>query len=145
MSYDETLADRIRAVLGDRPDITERRMMGGLTFLSAGRMCGGVVGPDLVARVGRDAMSAALQQRHVRPMDFTGRPLAGFVYVAPEGLRRAADLRAWLERGLAVAAQAPGKGGNSPKAAGRAGPGSRTSRADRASGVGRAGRAGSRR
>ena len=69
-------------------------------------MCGGVLGPDLVARVGRDEMPAVLQRRHVRPMDFTGRPLAGFVYVAPEGVRRAADLRAWLDRGLRVAAAA---------------------------------------
>lgn len=75
-------------------------------------MCGGVLGPDLVARVGPDEMAAVLRQSHVRPMDFTGRPLAGFVYVAPEGLRRAADRRAWLERGLAVAAaQAPGTSG----------------------------------
>jgi hypothetical protein len=111
MSYDEKLVDRIRAALRDRKDITERRMMGGLTFLCAGRMCGGVLGSDLVARVGREEMPAALQQRHVRPMDFTGRPLAGFVFVAPAGLRRAVDLHAWLERGLAVAAaQAPIKG-----------------------------------
>jgi hypothetical protein len=103
MSYDEALADRIRRMFRDRRDITERRMMGGLMFLSGGRMCGGVLGPDLVARVGRDEMAAALAQPHVRPMDFTGRPLAGFVYVAPGGLRRSADLRGWLERGLRVA------------------------------------------
>jgi hypothetical protein len=112
MSYDETLADRIRAALRDRKDITERRMMGGLTFLCAGRMCGGVLGPDLVARVGRDEMPAVLQQRHVRPMAFNGRPLIGFVCVAPEGVRRASGLRVWLDRGLAVAAaQAPSQNG----------------------------------
>jgi hypothetical protein len=106
MSYDEKLADRIRAALRDRKEVTERRMMGGLMFLYAGRMCGGVLGPDLVARVGRDEMPAVLQRRHVRPMDFTGRPLAGFVYVAPEGVRRAADLRDWLDRGVGIAAAA---------------------------------------
>jgi TfoX/Sxy family transcriptional regulator of competence genes len=119
MSYDEKLADRIRAELRHRKDVTERRMMGGLTFLCGGRMCGGVLGPDLVARVGRADMPAVLLQPHVRPMDFTGRALTGFVYVAPEGLRRAAALRAWLERGLAVAAAQPSrKTGKS--AAGRA-------------------------
>ena len=106
MAYDEQLADRVRAALRGRAGITERRMMGGLTFLCDGRMCGGVLGRDLVARVGREAMPAALRRPHVRPMDFTGRPLAGFVYVAPEGLRRMASLQTWLDRGLAVAAAA---------------------------------------
>jgi TfoX/Sxy family transcriptional regulator of competence genes len=106
MAYDEQLADRVRVILRDRPDITERRMMGGLTFLWNGRMCGGVLGRDLVARVSREEMPAVLRQPHVRPMDFTGRPLAGFVYVGSEGVRRTASLRAWLDRGLAVAAAA---------------------------------------
>ena len=109
MAYDEQLADRVRAILQDRPGITERRMMGGLAFLCRGRMCGGVLGRDLVVRVGRDGMEAALRRPHVRPMDFTGRPLAGFAYVAPEGVRRTASLRAWLDRGLAVAATAPAR------------------------------------
>jgi TfoX/Sxy family transcriptional regulator of competence genes len=106
MAYDEQLANRVRAILQDRPDITERRMMGGLAFLCDGRMCGGVLGRDLVVRVGREEMEAVLRRPHVRPMDFTGRPLAGFAYVAPEGVRRMASLRAWLDRGLAVAAAA---------------------------------------
>jgi hypothetical protein len=55
VAYDEKLAERIRGVLRDRSDITERRMMGGLMFLCRGRMCGGVIGPDLVARARRDA------------------------------------------------------------------------------------------
>ena len=107
MAYDEQLADRVRAALRGRAGITERRMMGGLTFLCDGRMCGGVIGRDFVARVGREERKAVLRRPHVRPMDFTGRPLAGFVYVAPEGVRRSASLRAWLDRGLAVAAAAP--------------------------------------
>jgi len=109
MAYDEQLADRVRAILQDRPGITERRMMGGLAFLCRGRMCGGVLGRDLVVRVGRDEMEAALRRPHVRPMDFTGRPLAGFAYVAPEGVRRTARLQAWLDRGLAVAAATPAR------------------------------------
>jgi len=111
MAYDEQLADRVRAALRGRAGITERRMMGGLTFLCDGRMCGGVLGRDLVARVGRAEMPAVLRRAHVRPMDFTGRPLAGFVYVAPEGVRRTASLQAWLDRGLAEAAAAPARPG----------------------------------
>jgi hypothetical protein len=103
MAYDEVLAGRVRTLLRGRRGITERRMMGGLTFLCDGRMCGGVLGRDLVARVPREGMEAALARPHVRRMDFTGRPLAGFVYVAPEAIRRDVDLRAWLDDGLAVA------------------------------------------
>jgi len=106
MAYDEQLADRVRAALRGRAGITERRMMGGLAFLCHGRMCGGVLGCDLVVRVGRDEMEAVLRRRHVRPMDFTGRPLAGFAYVASEGVRRTSSLQAWLDRGLTVAAAA---------------------------------------
>ena len=73
---------RIRRVLGARPHITERRMFGGLAFLHDGRTRCGVVGDDLVVRVVEDEMAAALGRPHVRPMDFTGRPLRGFVYVA---------------------------------------------------------------
>jgi hypothetical protein len=109
VAYDEKLAERIRGVLRDRFGITERRMMGGLMFLCRGRMCGGVIGPDLVARVSRDAMPAVLRRAHVRPMDFTGRPLAGFVYVAPPGVRRRANLQAWLEGGLQLAGAATSK------------------------------------
>jgi hypothetical protein len=103
VAYDEALADRIRTLLGRRKGITERRMMGGLTFLCDGRMCGGVLGRDLVARVKREDMDSVLAQPHVRRMDFTGRPLAGFVHVAPAALGGDDDLRAWLDRGLAVA------------------------------------------
>ena len=98
MVYDEQLGARIRRVLGARPDITERRMFGGLAFLHDGRMCCGVVGDDLVVRVVEDEMAAALGRPHVRPMDFTGRPLRGFVYVAARAIPTAAARRAWWPR-----------------------------------------------
>jgi len=100
VAYDDELAERIRKVLGVRSDVTEKKMFGGLTFLCGGRMCCGVTGTDLVVRVMADEVTRVMKQRHVRPMDFTGRPLRGFVYVAPGGYRTAADLESWLERGL---------------------------------------------
>jgi hypothetical protein len=66
----------------------------------SGKMCCGVIGRDLVARVGRENHAEALRRPHTRPMDFTGRPLRGFVYVGPEGCRTARDLAAWVTRAL---------------------------------------------
>jgi hypothetical protein len=86
MAFDETLAGRVRALLADREDVSERRMFGGLTFLLGGRMCCGVHGDELILRLGPDSADQALAASHVRPMDFTGRPMRGFVTGRPEGL-----------------------------------------------------------
>ena len=107
MAYDENLANRIRGVVETRRDFTERKMFGGLAFLRRGRMCFGVMGGDLVVRVADDEFEKVMRQRHVRPMDFTGRPLKGFVYVSPPGFRTAAALRAWLARGERFLQQHP--------------------------------------
>jgi TfoX/Sxy family transcriptional regulator of competence genes len=98
--YDETLAGRLRKALGSRPDVSERKMFGGLAFLCHGRMCCGIIGDDLVVRVMAEDMPQVMKSPHVRPMDFTGRPLKGFVYVAPGGYKTAAALRTWVERAL---------------------------------------------
>jgi TfoX/Sxy family transcriptional regulator of competence genes len=105
MAYDEKLAQRIRQAFGARRDIAERKMFGGLTFLCGGRMCCGIVGADLMVRVAEDQFDEVVRRPHVRPMDFTGRPMRGFVYVSPPGFRTAAALRAWLSRGERVASQ----------------------------------------
>jgi TfoX/Sxy family transcriptional regulator of competence genes len=96
MSYDEKLADRIRRALGPREDVEERKMFGGLAFLRGGRMFCGITADDLMLRVGPEQYEKVLQKAHVRPMDFTGRPMKGYVYVAPEGRRTDAALRAWV-------------------------------------------------
>lgn len=86
MSYDENLAARIRCVLSERTDVVEKKkMFGGLCFMVGGAMCCGLTKTDFMVRVGADQYDDALAQPHARPMDFTGRPLAGMVYVAPEG------------------------------------------------------------
>jgi TfoX/Sxy family transcriptional regulator of competence genes len=100
MAYDEALASRIRESLRDRRDVTERKMFGGLAFLVSGHMCCGIVGRDLMVRVGREDYESALSEKHARPMDFTGRPMRGMVYVAPAGLRTRRALEAWIDRGV---------------------------------------------
>jgi|SRR6516165_735615 hypothetical protein len=108
MPYDETLAERLRPLFRGKYSVTEKRMFGGLAFMVNGHMCCGIVGNDLVVRTGPDRFSEAIRQPHARPMDFTGRPMKGFVYVAPAGYRSDLDLRSWTRRGLDfVLRQAP--------------------------------------
>ncbi len=103
MAYDESLAERIRSLLAVRDDVREQRMFGGLAFMVVDKMAVGIVGNDLMVRVGRDAYDDALSQPHTRPMDFTGRPSRGMVYVDPHGVGDDADLARWVEIGTAYA------------------------------------------
>jgi len=96
VAYDEDLADRVRAVLPRGDTVTERQMFGGLAFMLVGHMCCGVVKDSLMVRLGPDSTARALEQPHVRPMDFTGRPMKGMIFVEPAGLHGAA-LRQWVD------------------------------------------------
>lgn len=109
MAFSEPLADRVRTVLARRRGIDEKRMFGGVAFLVNGHMFCGVNKDDLVVRVGPDAWAEALSRKHARPMDFTGRPLSGYVYVAPQGVRTAPSLKSWVDRGLKFARTLPPK------------------------------------
>jgi len=108
MAYDTRLADRIRALLDGRRGVTEKAMFGGLAFMVGGHMSCGVVKDELMLRLGEEQAERALERPHVRPMDFTGRPLKGMVFVGPEGLRGQA-LRRWVERAAAFANSLPPK------------------------------------
>jgi TfoX/Sxy family transcriptional regulator of competence genes len=110
VAYDETLAARVRNVLAGDPGMTERKMFGGLAFMLHGHMCCGIVGDELMLRLGADLADDALRGHHVRPMDFTGRPMTGMVYVAPEGLR-GRGLRSWVEKAAGYARSLPPKPG----------------------------------
>jgi TfoX/Sxy family transcriptional regulator of competence genes len=107
MSYDEKLAMRVRRALAERDDVVEKKMFGGLCFMVGGAMCCGLTKSDFMVRVGPAQFDDALAQPHARPMDFTGRPSKGMVYVAPEGLRTDAALARWVRRGLAFVAEKP--------------------------------------
>ena len=109
MPFDEGLAQRIRERLEEQPGLSERRMFGGLAFLVNGNMAVGVVKGELMVRVGPEGHAAALQEPYARPMDFTKRPMKGFVFVAPPGFEEDADLSRWVERGLCFAASLPRK------------------------------------
>ena len=97
MAYCEKLGSRIRNILSDRSDVFERKMFGGLAFLVSGNMCCGVVDDTLMARVGADNYENALKVKYVDKMDFTGKPMKGFVYVRPKGISTKKQLKKWVD------------------------------------------------
>jgi TfoX/Sxy family transcriptional regulator of competence genes len=109
MSYDEGLADRIRDVVASQAGVGERQMFGGIAFLLGGKMFCGIVKDELMVRVGPDRHAEALRQPHVRPMDFTGRPMKGYVFVAPSGYESDAALEKWVSWALEFVAALPAK------------------------------------
>jgi TfoX/Sxy family transcriptional regulator of competence genes len=98
VAYDEALAKRIRDLLSRDPALTEKKMFGGLAFLHRGLMFVGVSGSKLMARVGKENYQDFLGHEYVREMDFTGKPMQGYIYVEPPGLRTDEQLRFWLQR-----------------------------------------------
>jgi len=108
VAYDETLAARIREVIGDMDgEVTERKMFGGLAFMLNGHMFTGVVGDELMLRLGDAGAEAALCREHVREMDFTGRPMKAMVFVEPVGLD-GDSLGEWVTSAAAFAHSHPG-------------------------------------
>jgi hypothetical protein len=109
MAFDDGLAQRIREVLGDRGGISERKMFGGLAFMSRGHMFVGILGDTLMARVGPDGHAGALRRPGARPMDFTGKPMKGYVFVGPEGIEADTELAGWIAECLAFVGSLPPK------------------------------------
>ena len=115
MSYDERLAEQLRKVVAKRSGVTEKKMFGGLAFLLDGHMFCGIIKKDLMVRVGSQKYETALLKPHARPMDFTGRPLNGYVYVAPAGSQGAPALEQWVHRGMDFESTLPAKQASSEK------------------------------
>jgi TfoX/Sxy family transcriptional regulator of competence genes len=107
--YSEELAERMRAALVASRNIEERRMFGGLAFMVNGHMCCGIVGDELMVRVGPDLYQSSLAQPHTREMDFTGKPLQGMVYVGTQGIATERQLGEWVQRGLAFVSTLPSR------------------------------------
>jgi|SRR5438552_12675955 len=119
VGYSEELAARVRDKLARVKGVTEREMFGGLVFMAAGNMCCGVLGDDLMVRVGGDLHQDALTRPHVREAGVTGRAVRGTVYVGRAGVADDAELGLWVDLGLAHARSLPPKA--KPKARTRAG------------------------
>jgi hypothetical protein len=110
MAYDEDLAQRVREQLAAQRNVTEKAMFGGLAFLLDGNMAVGLSGDELMVRVGPGGSDAALAREHTRPFDTTGRPMGGWILVAPEGVKSERELGAWVAQGVAFARSLPAKG-----------------------------------
>ena len=100
MAYNEQLVARVRKALGTRKHIEEKKMMGGLTFMVNGKMCVGVHKDDLMAWIDPDVYEIALRKKGCREMNFTGKPMKGFVFVGPAGTTNKKDLHYWIDLAL---------------------------------------------
>lgn len=109
MAFSEKLAERVRTALGHRDDVIEKKMFGGLAFMLRGNMTCGVMRDELMLRLGPEAAAKGLRQKHARPMDFTGRPMTGMLYVGADGIKTAKQLHAWLDKAQAFADTLPKK------------------------------------
>ena len=112
MAFDQKLADRIREAIGEIPDVEEKFMFGGVCFMVNGKMCIGVVKDDMMCRIDPAMEETALEKNGCRPMDFTGRPMKGYVYVSEEGMKKKKDFDYWINLALdynAIAKAAPKK------------------------------------
>jgi TfoX/Sxy family transcriptional regulator of competence genes len=100
MAYSEVLAERVSLALGKTPKVETKKMMGGLTFMVNAKMCVGVVGEELMARIDPEGHDRALKKRGCRVMDFTGKPMKGFVFVGTAGTKTDKDLKEWIAMAL---------------------------------------------
>jgi TfoX/Sxy family transcriptional regulator of competence genes len=113
MPYDETLAAKVRQLLGRRKNLTkqltEKKMFGGVGFLLNGNICCGAWKEFLILRLGDDAARLVLAEEHARPFDITGKPMRGWAMVEPAGWRDAARLRRWVDWAVEFTSDLPAK------------------------------------
>ena len=109
MAYDERLAERVRTMLKRRSGVSERKMFGGICFMINGNMCCGIDSRDLMLRLGKDGVTAALEEPHARPFDITGKPMKTMCMVSPKGHQGDEALKAWLSRAITYARSLPPK------------------------------------
>ena len=101
MAYNETLADRIREALADMPDVTEKKMFRGVTFMVNGKMCISVGDDEILCRIDPAEYETLMERKDVRQMIHGGRAMKGWVFVGPEGTKTKRDLDFWINHCLA--------------------------------------------
>lgn len=106
MAYDEQLADRIRERLSDLNNIKEKPMMGGLTFMYNDKMCVGIIKDELMCRIDPAEQEVALNKQGCRVMDFTARPMKGYILVDKSGMKTPQEFNYWIELALAFNSKA---------------------------------------
>jgi TfoX/Sxy family transcriptional regulator of competence genes len=110
VAYDEELADRIRELVEDEPDLTEKQMFGGLAFLIGGNMAVSASGRGgLLVRVDPEQTDELLAEPNAEPFEMRGREMKGWLRVGPAGIGSKPELEAWVARGTAYARSLPPK------------------------------------
>ncbi len=110
MAYNEKLAGRIREALVSIPRVEEKHMFGGVCFMVKGKMCIGVVKDDMMCRIDPEVEAIALGKPGCRPMDFTGRPMKGYVYVDDAGVKNKKAFDYWINLCLEFNSKAKASG-----------------------------------
>ncbi|MEO6097577.1 MAG: TfoX/Sxy family protein [Fibrobacteria bacterium] len=100
MAYSDILAGRVEEALRKVKKVKTKKMMGGLCFMVNDKMALGVTGEDLMVRLDPDIREKALKKKGCREMDFTGRPMKAFVFVAPQGTKTDTELQGWVDLAL---------------------------------------------
>jgi TfoX/Sxy family transcriptional regulator of competence genes len=96
MAYNEKLADRIRESIAELPHVEEKMMFGGVCFMINGKMCIGVAGDEMMCRINPALDETVLEKAGCMPMDFTGKPMKGYVFVSEEGMKTKKDFEYWI-------------------------------------------------
>ena len=109
MAFSISLVERIRHLVSRQRGTTEKKMFGGVCFLLNGNLLVGVWKDSLIARVGKDAYEAAIQEEHVKEFDITGRPMQGWVMVEPDGIDSDHQLTHWIDQATVFVRKLPGK------------------------------------
>jgi TfoX/Sxy family transcriptional regulator of competence genes len=100
MAYDTILADRVRERLADLPNIEEKEMMGGLVFMYNGKMCVGIIKDELMCRIDPKLHEEVVEKTGCRTMDFTKKPMRGYIFVDDTGMKTRKEFDFWIELAL---------------------------------------------
>jgi TfoX/Sxy family transcriptional regulator of competence genes len=114
MAYDESVAQRVRQAIQGRDGLSERKMFGGLCLMLHGNMFAGIINDELMLRVGPENSDELLAHPGARPMDFTGKPMKGYLYVEPAAFATPEGLKGWLGHALNFVETLPPKGAARP-------------------------------
>jgi TfoX/Sxy family transcriptional regulator of competence genes len=96
MAYSESLANSIRQKLAGLENVEEKQMMGGLTFMYNGKMCIGIIANEMMCRIDPALHNFALEKKGCRIMNFTKKPMKGYVMVDNTGMKTQKDFDYWI-------------------------------------------------
>ena len=100
MAYDEKLANRIRESLEKLDNIVEKEMMGGLVFMYNNKMCVGIIKDELMCRIDPEIHNSVVEMNGCRTMDFTNRPMKGYILIDESGMRTKQQFDYWINLAL---------------------------------------------